>query len=285
MAQRLLVSFSGGRSSAYMMKRLFDEYDFAYEMLCVFANTGQEDERTLAFVDRCSREWNVPVVWVEALVHHGSKTGTGFKIVTFASASRAGEPFEEVIAKYGIPNMAYPHCTRELKLAPIRAYLKSVGWTDYLSAVGIRADEPKRISDDPKIIYPMYSTFPTTKAQVNDWWSDQPFQLDLLGHEGNCITCHKKSDTKLIRIAVEQPSAFDWADRMEEEYGLAGHNVDGTPRTFYRKHRTAKDFIAMASILQPLKFGAPHEDEDSGCSESCEAFVSAPPTADAEEEK
>jgi 3'-phosphoadenosine 5'-phosphosulfate sulfotransferase (PAPS reductase)/FAD synthetase len=52
-SRRLLVSFSGGETSALMTKlcheRLSDQYD---EILTVFSNTGQEDEATLEFVDR-----------------------------------------------------------------------------------------------------------------------------------------------------------------------------------------------------------------------------------------
>jgi hypothetical protein len=58
---------------------------------------------------------------------------------------------------------------------------------------------------------------------------------------------------------------------MEHQYGLAGHNEDGTPRTFFRGHRSASDIVEMSKLmtLPPI----PDEDEDAGCSESCEAFV------------
>lgn len=52
--RRLLISFSGGETSALMAKLILDrmagEYD---EIRTVFANTGQENEETLRFVDRC----------------------------------------------------------------------------------------------------------------------------------------------------------------------------------------------------------------------------------------
>ncbi len=117
---KIFVSVSGGKSSMMMARVLRDKYPAA-EIVYVFANTGQEREETLAFVAHCAEYWSMPIVWVEASIQSG-RIGTGHKIVTFETASRHGEPFESMITKYGIPNKAYPHCTRELKLAPMYSY-------------------------------------------------------------------------------------------------------------------------------------------------------------------
>ena len=125
--KRLLVSFSGGQTSGYMAKVIKEAYEDRYdEVIYVFGNTGEEDERCLRFVDRCDREFALGVVWVEAVVHHGSRKGTEHRVVTFDTASRHGEPYEAHIQKYGIPNMAFPHCTRELKYRPIHSYAASL---------------------------------------------------------------------------------------------------------------------------------------------------------------
>lgn len=57
MKPRLKVSFSGGATSGMMAKICKDELSDKYEIVFVFANTGEEDERTLRFVDRCDTEW------------------------------------------------------------------------------------------------------------------------------------------------------------------------------------------------------------------------------------
>lgn len=272
--ENLLVSFSGGRSSAYMMKRLWIDYRHIYNMQFVFANTGQENEKTLIFVDRCSQEWGIPITWVEAFVHMKKRVATTFKIVTFETASRKGEPFEEVIKKYGISNKSYPHCTRELKMAPIHTFIKSTGWTNYWTAIGIRADEPKRVRKDAEaahMLYPMVGMFPTTKPEIMDFWEDQTFDLGLLEHQGNCTWCWKKSIKKLTRIFNETPEVFEFPARMEEQYGLAGHNVDGAKRTFFRENRSTKDIVTIAQLLD-ASHGIERPDEDAGCSESCEVF-------------
>ena len=269
--QKLLVSFSGGRTSGKMAWLIKQHWMGLYEVVFVFFNTSKEREETLVFVDRCDREWGLGVVWLEAVVHPGERLGCTHRIVDFTTAARNGEVFEAVIQKYGIPNMNYLHCTRELKANPCRSYAESIGWTNYLIAQGMRADEPKRIKPKDGIIYPLAHDWPTTKPEILDWWKEQSFDLGLKDHQGNCDCCHKKNITKLVRIAQENERTFDWWGRMEQQYGLAGNNDDGTPRTFFRGHRSASDIVAMSKlmILPPL----PDEDEDAGCSESCEAFV------------
>jgi len=96
------ISFSGGRTSGFMTKWLIDNKSDEYDFIVTFANTGLEDERTLDFVNNCDKYFGFNTVWLEADVKHGERKGTQFKVVTYESASRNGEPFEEVIKKYGI---------------------------------------------------------------------------------------------------------------------------------------------------------------------------------------
>lgn len=54
MKKKLVISFSGGRTSAYMTKMLLDSLDRSiYDIAVVFANTGKEREETLDFVHEC----------------------------------------------------------------------------------------------------------------------------------------------------------------------------------------------------------------------------------------
>lgn len=150
----LVISFSGGKTSAFMSAMLFDLFAHR-EKVVVFANTGLEHEKTLQFVHDCDRAWGLNVVWVEAEVNDEHGVATTHRIVDFDTASRNGEPFERMIEKYGIPNVSYPHCTRELKQRPIHSYVKSLGWAEYETAIGIRSDEIHRIN--------------RKEAEKNDW--------------------------------------------------------------------------------------------------------------------
>jgi hypothetical protein len=246
-------------------------------MIFGFANTGEEHEETLIFTDRCDREYNLGLIWLEAVTHPNERKGCTHKIVTFETAARKGEPFEEMIGKYGIPNKAYPHCTRELKLNVMRSYLESVGWLagSYKAAVGIRVDEPKRLheaSSHPMhrhTVYPLAHWFPMTKPQILAWWAKQPFDLNLPEELGNCKWCWKKSLRKHGLLARHSPQVFEFPARMEQEYGLAGHNEDGNKRVFFRGNLSTQNLLAVVteSDLTSLP-----DSVGSTCTESCEAF-------------
>lgn len=115
----LVISFSGGRTSAYMTKLLQEKYGNKREIITIFANTGKEREETLEFVNECDKSFGFRTTWIESYQHHGQRKSPGFRIVDFESASRNGEPFEDMIRKHGIPNVSFPHCSRELKKRPI----------------------------------------------------------------------------------------------------------------------------------------------------------------------
>ena len=142
------ISFSGGRTSGYMTKRLLDEYSDKYEFIVTFANTGREHPKTLEFVHNCDVHFGFNTVWLETIVHHNERKSSSHKIVTFETASRHGEPFEEYIRKYGVPNVSFLRCTSELKVNPMQSYLRSLGFRnkELPTAIGIRVDEKRRVS-------------------------------------------------------------------------------------------------------------------------------------------
>lgn len=261
----LLISFSGGRTSAYMTYLLMNERKDLiadYEPYIVFANTGCEHKKTLDFVQMCASYFEWDITWLECKVNSEHGNGTTYKQVDYETASRNGEPYEQVIQKYGIPSVASPHCTRELKQAPIRAWCRdNFGHSIIDTAIGIRADEPKRINPKTqekfKLHYPLFD-LGIDKQDVLDFWEVQPFDLGLPEHLGNCVWCFKKSDKKLLKVFDEMPNAFDFPKQMEAY--ATEHR-----RAFFRGHRTVADLIKLKDIT-----GTPLFVEDGGCSESCE---------------
>ncbi len=291
--KNLLVSFSGGETSAFMAQWLNNHYErLGYEnIVFVFANTGQENEQTLEFANRCDDYFKLNLHWVEAEVNGLIGEGTKHIKTDFNSASRNGEPFEDVIKKYGIPNQAFPMCTRELKQNPIKSFAKNYfNGEKYHIAIGIRIDEIDRLSINAKkmgFIYPLINKdmLPTSKPMVNFYWNEMPFRLELKGYQGNCITCWKKSDKKLYQIAQENPKSFEFMDRMEREYPRVGAEFkkydNANDRTFFRKNRSAKQILLEAQSWN----GVIHDDstdlpipitqmslEFADDNESCEVF-------------
>lgn len=281
--QKMLVLFSGGRTSAYMTYRLLKEYRSKYEMVVVFANTGKEHDETLNFVAECDRNFGFNTVWVEAVVK-GGRVATGHKVVRHATASRFGEPFEKVVEKYGIPNKGYPHCTRELKENPIHSYIRSIGWKkgEYITAIGIRNDEQHRVKRSVSRqtgqirVYPLVDFFPTDKLDVLDFWEEQEFNLQIPEYLGNCTTCYKKSDNKLQAVYRDNWRHFNLFAYLENQYGKVGGNringvLVGEPRQFYRGHRSVRDLVTSFDSNAPLL--KEDQEEYEGCASSCEPFM------------
>ena len=243
----ILISFSGGRTSAFMAKLLMEHQTLADvpKVVC-FANTGKEFEATLDFVNECDKRWNLNVVWLEAVVNPEKGKGTTFKIVNYETAARNGEPFESVIAKYGIPNKQFPHCTRELKQLPIRRYIQSLGYSDWQTAVGIRADEPHRINrgSDSNFTNPYFplggDLISVDEGFIRRWWDKQDFDLELKDYQSNCDLCWKKSKRKRLTLINENASVADWWNEMEARYGKGEYQFD------QREGLTIPDLVEMA---------------------------------------
>lgn len=222
------ISFSGGRTSAYMLWLVLQSNGGVLppETVVCFANTGKEDEATLRFVQACQDAWEVPIAWLE---YRSDEAGVAK--VDFATASRKGEPFEAIIRKRAyLPNPVTRFCTSELKIRPMHKYVRSLGWEEWDQFIGIRADEHRRVS---KIRARGHSTETTKETMcmpladagvtvqgVNAFWSAQSFNLELLtvnGRtlEGNCDLCFLKPPAQRLALIKAKPERAVWWMRME----------------------------------------------------------------------
>lgn len=220
-----VISFSGGRTSAYMLWRVLQSHggELPPDAIVCFANTGKEDEATLEFVRDCSTHWGVKIHWIE--YRHDE---VGFAEVDFDTASRDGEPFEALIRKVQfLPNSGMRICTTHLKIRPFRKYLDSIGVHRPVQLVGIRADEMRRvvkIRANPEA-EGMERHLPLALAgidvhAINEFWSQQPFNLKLTTFNGrtlagNCDLCYLKPASQLLSLIKEKPERATWWARME----------------------------------------------------------------------
>lgn len=208
-----IINFSGGRTSAYMAKRLIDE---GGEYLITFQNTGKEMPQTLDFINECDKRWGLNVLWLEY-----RKPAT-FEVVTYETASRDGRPFSELLEQRpaSIPNVQFRFCTEQLKIKTLHRYLKSIGVKEYTSFNGIRYDEPRRWSKIKNSEYDVelpLVDWKITKQDVLDFWKQQDFDLMVNEPYGNCDGCFLKGKGKLAIIAKEKPELFDWWIEKETE--------------------------------------------------------------------
>lgn len=287
----LCISFSGGETSAFMTQYLLFRQKEWGKVIVVFANTGQENEATLDFVHKCDKLYGFNTVWLEADVQPEVGKKTLHKVVTYETASRDGKPFEDMIKKYGIPNTKFKNCTRELKLRPIQSFIEAINWKKrfYQTAIGIRIDEVDRCSvsaEENYIIYPLVDMKPTTKQDVNEYWEQRSFRLDLKSYEGNCKWCWKKSFRKHYTLIKETPDVYAFPRRMEADYSTVGPEFvkaqrPDYKRVFFRNNRSVDDLFAEAAKLpadfvyasDEAKVFNPDFDVGAGCEESCEVFA------------
>ena len=178
-----LISFSGGRTSAYMLRRILDR-GLQPDVHVLFCNTGKEDDRTLDFVQECAERWRVHVRWLEYrrryLPRYRSheaearaakfRNALGFEMelppddvapgllergfveVEYESAARTKDPpslrhpFTNLLCATGIPNATTRLCTTELKIRVMKRWMLLCGYEAWTNVVGIRADEPRRVA-------------------------------------------------------------------------------------------------------------------------------------------
>ncbi|KQU79834.1 hypothetical protein ASD00_36105 [Ensifer sp. Root31] len=231
-----LISFSGGRTSAYMLFKILEAHDgmLPPDVHVNFANTGKEREETLRFVHACASRWDVRVNWIEY------REGTpGFEVVGYNSASRNGEPFQALIEKkQRLPNWKERWCTGLLKVQPMTDFATSIGLVEgsYSEIIGLRDDEGHRIlkalhnaefvkkgkvlvpRDPPRLVKFPLARAKVRKADVMAFWKSQPFDLGLEPWEGNCDLCFLKGRGIKKRLIREKPGVAPWWAANESAY-------------------------------------------------------------------
>lgn len=263
-----LISFSGGRTSGYMLWRILQAHGgtLPADVHVCFANTGKEREETLRFVHECETRWGVRVRWLEYRAHR-SKTVTQYAEVGFNSASRHGEPFSLLMdRKKALPNWQARWCTSYLKVLTMFAFMADVGLVGYAEIVGLRADEPWRVLkmhgrnvDDGRQCVAPLAAAGICKRDVMDFWASQPFDLDLTPGEGNCDLCFMKGAKLRAALIRARPESARW---------WAARETDG--RFFDRRTRYAT--LAADVARSPDLFANdsdPDDEHDAECGLWC----------------
>jgi len=218
------IAFSGGRTSGYMLHEILEANgDLPERVKVCFMNTGREMPETLDFVQKVSERWKVYIHWLE---YKNDDDGVGWNLVNHNSASRNGEPFENLIAKKRrLPNVFERFCTEQLKVLTNRRYLTSLGWKKWHSAVGIRADESHRAKNRPDsketTYWPLINA-EVVQSDITQFWGKQQlaFKLDLkiTPGFGNCDGCFLKSEQTLATLWRLHPDRANWWAEQEARH-------------------------------------------------------------------
>jgi hypothetical protein len=276
-----VVSFSGGRTSAYLCKRLLDEFP-RDRLRFVFMDTGAEHPKTYEFIRKVDAHFGLGLTCLRGDSDTPMGAGVRAAEVSIDDIGQDLATFRSLCGKYGTPTVKIPACTSRLKERTFRKWANArLGRNGYVTWIGVRADEPKRLKRmgiDPLHRF-LAEVDPIDKAEVLAFWAGMPFDLEIPEWLGNCVFCVKKSSLKLAVAARDEPEmAAAWMrmladapDRLKMP-GLTSENV-------YRGHRTLAQICGMyedatrdelAGRVRSTKATAANS-----CSESCEVFVDA----------
>lgn len=291
-----IVSFSGGQTSGYMLRKLMEKHaDFGTRFRVVFCNTGKEHDATLDFVHDVETKWGVPVTWLEytripaidvdpLLVPAGRKRSNllraasegisvnWYRKVRWETAARRTDgltPFDEFLEiTSALPNVRVRSCSSELKIRVIRRWLYAEGVDWFNDFVGIRWDERDRMTDIMRGAdeYRCFPKFPlcedgTTRADVDAFWLAHPFRLNIPNYMGNCDLCFLKARWKREAITRRDPQAAKWWADWEKKFearGVSGHGAR------FKSGETYEGLISSATHPE-LALGDESE-EDVPCS-------------------
>lgn len=290
-----IISFSGGQTSGYMLRRLMDtESDFLKRFKVIFCNTGKEHDATLDFVHDVESKWGVPVTWLEytripakdidpLLVPEGRKRANllkaaaadegahWFREVRYSTAARRFEkrtPFDEMLEWSNcLPNTRTRQCSVQLKVRTRDRFLRANGIGSFNAFIGIRHDESHRAleimanidaHEAPK--FPLIEAR-ITKAHVDGFWDGHAFKLNIPNFMGNCDLCFLKARWKREAMARREPEAAQWWADWESKFRAKGVTGDGA---FFRKGQSYEGLIHAAG--QPELALGDEPDEDIPCS-------------------
>jgi 3'-phosphoadenosine 5'-phosphosulfate sulfotransferase (PAPS reductase)/FAD synthetase len=266
-----VIKLSGGRTSGEMLDLTLKANDgLPKDAVVAFNNTGREDEKSLKFVHDIGRHWGVPIVMLEY------RPGGGFEVVTFETASRNGEPFDAIIKDRmtegtpALPNRVARYCSSELKTRTTIKYLQQVlGWDEWDVFMGIRADEPKRVSTFRKNPHPEIvaetvriplADIGVHAREVGARWAARPFDLELPNNNGktmhgNCDLCFLKPAAQVQSLIEEKPERAVWWIQKEAEaekltQGSGCRFRDDRP-SYARMAEFARDQLKMFDLDEP----------------------------------
>lgn len=262
-----VISFSGGRTSAYMVSEVLKINPNAH---IIFMDTGAEHPATYQFIRDIVAHWKINLTCLRAWPNEKMGKPGMYEIVDLSRIGPDLEPWKRMLNKYGHPYVGGAFCTDRMKTVPFTKYCQDVfGKGNYTTWLGIRTDEPKRLKARDGFRY-LADISDFEKQDVLYWWEEQPFDLGIQEHLGNCVFCIKKSLQKVALAAKDEPE-------------LAGQFLEmlGEDRMMYRSNNTLSQVITLfgdsgrdelASRMRSMR-----QYDTGSCSESCEAFSSDDP--------
>lgn len=235
-----VINFSGGHTSALMTIMNYEPGD-----IVLFTDTQREHPGTYKFINDFEVNENIPVIKIS---HEGGFRG-----------------FLEKQNYRRLPGLRQRTCTTELKIKTAKRWLRAnYGMQSYDWLVGFRYDEERRVKNYKQNVGYIKPRFPLydqgiTKEDVDEYWKNKPYKLEIPKILGNCTLCFLKGKNAIINILSVYPELADEWIKDEEEAQRLGTNKEEFRRYF--KDVTYKQLrdIAQSNLFknQDLKLQTP----------------------------
>lgn len=238
-----------------------------FSVICVYANTGLENDETLDFINKCDKYFDLGVNWIEAVVHENK--GNTHRVVSYETAFRVKDykhpdhPYHAHVRKNGIPNQTYKQCSDRLKQIPIEHWKKVNGYSGLKHALGMRADEHNRVL--PANIRKALSGF---GVDVEAFISSENRLSMLEGVDSDTLKIASSYDKKRKKFGLVYPfyewlnidkqDINDWWDDMPFNLALEEH--EGNCQTCWKK---SNNKLSLLAIEHPERFEAMKWFEDN----------------------
>ncbi|EHV9720294.1 hypothetical protein K1B37_001013 [Vibrio parahaemolyticus] len=175
--RRIVVSMSGGRSSARLSK--IAQCVFGHENVDhVFMDTGAEAKGTYDFIRKCNEYFDLKLVCLRADFKMPLGTPNNYLLLDIKDIKPDLVPYEKMMEKYGVPYIGGMFCTDRMKLQPHHKFCRDMyGDDNYETWLGIRIDEPKRlwgfdITQPLKSCYTQISECGYDDAEISEMYVD-----------------------------------------------------------------------------------------------------------------
>lgn len=146
-----VVSFSGGRTSAYLVyliEQMRKSGEWTEPVEYIFMDTGAEHPKTYEFIKKCVEHFGIELTCLQPDFNQSVGDGFESKVVHVNEIKYdlKNGSFIGLMRKYGVPTVAKAFCTSRMKSDACRKYCEDkYGKGNYITTLGIRYDEPARL--------------------------------------------------------------------------------------------------------------------------------------------
>lgn len=230
-----LLSYGGGVNTVAMVIRLAKE---GWTGPIVFADTGGEHPETYCHI-KWMDEWlkgygmSVTTLSYMRLTEEERRDAPRRASISYG---RVADTLEEYCLAHGmIPLLAIRWCSIIFKRSVIQAWAQKRGYEKQL--VGISADEPQRIRDDPNVLYPL-----------NDWGWRRQDCIDYIKEndvpvprKSGCFFCPAQKRSEWRDLLMDNPELYERAAVMERK----ASEKSGKLQTFDPSGKVTLEDLAM----------------------------------------